>query len=276
MYRIALSAFAVSALLIGCTEYDLVHGDDLVPAPQPGFPVAVCDASPNPVTPPFEAATFDGSGSYDPDDIAIVSYVWELVSSPPGSTLPMPAGPITSPIRSGFVPELAGDYVARLTVTNERGNENSCEITLNAVPTQDLWVEMFWQYSGDDMDLHVLAPGGVLETDSDCYYANCVDYGWGSLDWGQSGYAGDDPRLDLDDISGTGPENINIGEPATGVYTVVVHDYPGSQYAGGNNVTVNIYLGGALEFSDTRTISGEDTYTYFARIDWATKTVQGL
>ena len=97
------------------------------------------------------------------------------------------------------------------------------------------------------------------------------------LDWGQGGYAGDDPSLDLDDISGTGPENINVYDPQTsGNYTVVVHDYPGSIYEGANDVTINIYLDGALVWSVTRAISGEDSYTPIAQINWASKTVSPM
>ena len=39
---------------------------------------------------------------------------------------------------------------------------------------------------------------------------------------------------------------------------------------GDNNITVNIYLGGNLVWSDTRNIGqgSEDTYTVFAKVDW--------
>ena len=105
---------------------------------------------------------------------------------------------------------------------------------------------------------------------------NCTPNAWIPLDWGQQGSSSDDPSLDIDDIPGTGPENINIYNPETsGAYTVVVHDYQGStgDVQGPNEVTVNIYLNGVLEWSDTRAISGENTYTPFAKIDWGTGTV---
>ena len=239
--------------------------------PDPDKPVAVCNVSPDKIRPITGAATWDGSESYDPNGLEIVDYDWTLVALPSGSSSSMPPG---ESIRSPFVPDMAGNYVAELVVVNEDGVESEpCGTTLQAEPGEALWVEMFWESSGDDMDLHLLAPGGALRTETDCYYANCA---YSALDWGVSGNTLDDPALDLDDISGTGPENINIEEPEDAVYTVVVHDYPGSSFSPGNMVTINIYLDGALEWTDSRLISGEDTNTYFAEIDAATGTVTSL
>jgi len=242
---------------------------------EPGRPVAVCDVSPNPITPPFEAATWDGSGSYDPDGGAIVDWNWTIIAQPSGSSLSIGG---TGPIRGGFVPQYAGTYTGRLVVTNDGGVEsNPCTVDLEAIPAEDLWVEMYWTHSGDDMDLHLLAPGHASTSDYtsswDCYYGNCVSRS--GLDWGTPG-AENNPVLDLDDIPGTGPENINIDVPENGTYTVVVHDYPGSVYNGANDVTVNIYLDGSLMWTDTRTISGENTYNRFAQIDYGSRTVTSL
>ncbi len=240
-------------------------------SPDPDLPVAVCDVSPNPVEPPFETATWDGSGSYDPEGHAIVDYSWALISFPSGSSARMPTG--SSATRPNFEADLAGDYIGQLVVTTDDGRSSPpCQVTLESIPAEDLWVEMFWTYSGDDMDLHLLAPGGSLESSStDCYFATCTR----GMNWGSAGSA-DDPILDLDDIPGTGPENINIAAPYAGVYTVYVHDYPGSVYNGNNPVTVRVYINGAKLYDETKTISVEDSYTPFAAIDWASGSVTPL
>jgi len=256
---------------------DTADTDDTDPGdtdtvPNDGKPVAVCDVSPNPVEPPFETATWDGSASYDPEGHTITDYAWALVSSPSGSSVRMPTG--SSATRSGFMPDLAGEYVGRLTVTTDDGRiSEPCEVTLESIPAEDLWVEMFWAVSNDDMDLHLLAPGGSLESSSDCYYANCTR----GLSWGASGTA-DDPYLDLDDIPGTGPENINIAAPQAGVYTVYVHDYSYStpDYYGANAVTVRVYINGVKLYDQTKNISDDNSYTAFASIDWNSGTVNPL
>ena len=240
-------------------------------------PVAICTATPSTVSPPFEEAIFDGTSSMNPNGGSL-TYRWELISYPEGTAYPSFSSFYASTPTVPYMPDVAGEYIGRLTVTNQEGLTDTCDAVVNAVPAQNLWVEMYWTYSGDDMDLHLIAPNNnwnnALESDYDCYYGNCV---WSYLDWGQQGYTGDDPILDLDDIPGVGPENINIADPqSNGSYTVVVHDYPGSVYNGVNNVTVNIYLDGSLVWSATKGISVEDSYTPFATINWATRSITSL
>jgi hypothetical protein len=226
------------------------------------------------VHPPFETAQWDGSSSYDPAGGTITNYNWTLASKPSGSSAVMPSG--SGPFRNDFLPDLAGDYVGRLVVTTADGRSSEpCETTLEAIPAESLWVEMYWTVANDDMDLHLLAPGGSLLSDRDCYYANCVG-GW--LDWGTVGDEDDDPALDLDDIPNTGPENINIFDPQNGTFTVYVHDYSGStpDYYGSNTVTVNIYIAGALVYTGTTGISGDGDYVPFAEVDWPTGAVTDL
>ena len=238
----------------------------------PTPPVAVCQVSTPQVAPPFEVASFDGSNSSYSSG-SIIFYEWILISSPTGSDVALPFS--NQAVVPNFMPDLAGEYVAQLTVTNDAGMTDSCSVTLEAVPTQNLWIEMYWTQSGDDMDLHLIAPNydwqEYWQSDKDCYYGNCVING---LDWGATGYIGDDPLLELDDINDVGPEVSNVSEPEfSGAYTVVVHDSAGSVYQMSNDVTVNIYLSGSLIWSDTRSISGDDTCTPFAQVYWDTLVV---
>ncbi len=225
-----------------------------------GVPYAYCSADPPTVLAIHESSTYlpedeqgnqSGDATYGFNELA---FYWSFISTPSGSSVVMP-GTIES--TRTITPDVVGTYEAQLVVCNPLEQcSDPCVTSFEAIMQEDLWVEMYWTQANDDMDLHLLNDGGSFNSNGDCYYANCVGYG---PDWGQSGYSGDDPSLDLDDIPGTGPENINIVDPADGTYTVVVHDYTGStpDYQGANNVTVNVYTFGQLEFSDTRPISGE-------------------
>jgi hypothetical protein len=241
-----------------------------------GGPIAVCSVTPEEVAPNRDTATWIGRESYDTDGYSITSWDWTLYSQPGGSTAFMPPGGAD---RANFAPDLAGEYVGQLIVKNELGVESEpCYATLTGTPFENLWIQMFWAHNDDDMDLHLLAPGGRLESNSDCYYANCVPSSWSSLDWGVAGDTSDDPALDMDDIPGTGPENINIDYPQNGTFTVYVHDFSGStgDFMGGNDTTVVIYVGGSQVYNETRSISGDGSYTPYAEIVWPSGVVTGL
>jgi hypothetical protein len=226
--------------------------DTVIVQPVGENPIAVCEVNKNPVQPPFETARFDGSASYDPNDLEIIGYEWALTLAPDGNGAALSAniGPTTS-----LTPQLAGTYVVELNVINELG------------------VEMFWSHANEDMDLHVLKPGGVARGGTDCYFANCRN----GLDWGTQGEDADDPVLDLDDIPGVGPENINVSDPEPGEFTVFVHDYPSTGVRPEpTDVTVNIYLGGEQVFSETRRITGENSDEYYARVNPTTGIVSPM
>lgn len=247
--------------LLAGAEVIVDTGDSGDTDPPLSQPVALCSVDPGEVLAIHESADWVGNSSYDTDGGSIVSYSWTLYSAPAGATATMPGGTAN---RRGFTPDVAGEYVGELIVTDNDGLVSEpCYATLNATAGDGLWVEMFWTNSGDDMDLHLLDDGGALATDSDCYYANCT---WGGLDWGIRGNTSDDPILDLDDIPSTGPENINISSPDGGTYTVYVHDYPGSAYVGRNDVTVNVYFASRLVWTDTRNINSEGCYEPFVEV----------
>jgi len=231
-----------------------------------GVPYAYCHADPPEVLAIWESSTFyaedtQGNQSGDPSySFNELTFNWEFLSMPQGSQAPMPAG--TSSVRT-VTPDMAGTYEAQLTVCNPLEIcSDPCLTSFESTMDADLWVEMYWTYSGDDMDLHLLAPGGTFgDTQTDCHWRNMTP------SWGANGEA-DDPSLDLDDISGTGPENINIDFPQDGTYTVVVHDYPGSSYLDPNPTTVRVYIDGTVACEDTRDISDEDSENYFFEVTY--------
>jgi len=221
-------------------------------------------------------AFFNGTGSTDPSGLNL-NYSWTLNGASGSSESLSPNGSVANP---SLLLDVAGTYEATLVVTNSNNQASApCTATVEAIPNENFRVELSWANSGDDLDLHLLRaqPTGTPNSDGDCYYANCQGV-FSSLDWGVPGVADDDPSLDLDDISGIGPENINIvqpaGSPYDGWYQVFVHDYPGSQYEPSNAATVNIFLNGVLAQTYNFSVSGEDTNYYVAKIQWPTGQIQ--
>jgi hypothetical protein len=243
-----------------------------------GEPVDCPDAcGPSPHQPPTEVEPLDdivltgeasqaaaGGGS-------VTGYTWEIINQPPGSTarLANPAGAETGFLFADGRPglDIAGTYEVKLTVTDDLGttSTNECTVQWDAIPTDTIHVGLVWDTDYGDMDLHMIKKddsdrycgttailGPVAEscsdtgTDNVCYFGNCKPTSFGNPpDWdGTPGRTDGDPVLDIDDLSGYGPENINIDQAVAGSYLIGVDHYSG---AGGTGCTLRLYLYGQLQ-----------------------------
>ncbi len=232
-------------------------------------PVAECEASPAIIT-PGTAADFLAEASYDPDGIPIIDHRWELLTAPTGSKARLPAGEVN---RAGFLPDLAGTYVARLIVTNDRGSTSAhCDATLSVRPDEALWVEAIPKWD-DDVQV-VVARGSTINADFDtadiCVAGSC------NVDWGDTNNAVDDPRVLSDDLL-DGVEVVAIEAPASGPYLIGVSDGPGEVLLGANEVVVRVFAFGDLASEISVDLTGErETPTPLFRIKFPEGSVGNL
>ena len=215
------------------------------------YPVAVIDA---PATAqPRDTVTLDGTGSYDPNGFEPLTYQWTLIDAPAGS-----AGDLQSPTnldRAYLQTDLAGDYTVALQVTNSVGLLSvPAQHVIEVLPAEALHVELTWASGGADFDLHLLNGSGILfDSPSDCNYCNQHP------DWGLPVDGSDDPTLVLDDISGYGPEEITIEDPASDTYSVKVHYF--TENGDGDVVaTVNVWVFGELALTTSRVMGRNDVW----------------
>lgn len=219
-----------------------VRPDDTVP------PTAICQATPREVG-PFEPVDLVGSDSFDADGVPLIQWAWELVQAPPESNARLPQGAADL---DGFTPDLVGNYSAVLTVVNDRGNRSDpCAASFEAVPQDDLYVELTWDLPDENLDLHIVLDGALPGSPGDCVPGNC------DHDWGVAGDASDDPYVVHDDVDGTGPDALAIPDPAPGTYQIIVTDDPTSARLADNQANVRIYLDGVLVWAGSRTFEDE-------------------
>jgi hypothetical protein len=207
----------------------------------------------------------------------IVSYVWEIVSKPLESsvTLSTPNSMTTGfEFESGFTTvsgiDVAGEFVVRLTVTDDNGltSTNDARVTLNAVPSEALHIQLTWDSPENDIDLHVKKqPGNYCDGTLSCYYVNCREDDFSRPEFdnvGDSSTPGD-PVLDIDDLDGFGPENINIDIPASGTYNVGVHMYTFDEIT---FATIKIFVNGALREELLQEFTADDQHWEVAEVEW--------
>ncbi|OGQ11197.1 MAG: hypothetical protein A2138_06585 [Deltaproteobacteria bacterium RBG_16_71_12] len=204
---------------------------------------------------------------------SIAGYEWAIPADgrPAGSTVQLVAPTAET---TGFTfdddlgIDLAGTYTVRAVVYDELGTTsvNECELSFEAIPKDHFLVQLSWDTATNDIDLHTTkqaADGsycidatsfdtvisGLLSEDCDngldCNYAGCKSGSFGTApEWdGAAGRTAGDPMLDIDDLSGFGPENINVDAMAEGNYLVGVDSFSMSQPSG---VTVRIFIFGRL------------------------------
>lgn len=180
---------------------------------------------------------------------------WSIDAQPPeagSSALWNPAPPVGAQVT--FRAFILGEYTLRATVQDADGGTTSCLIVLDAVG-RGLRIESRWDGPGDvDLHLHNATARGWFDNGTasspaaDCYFANCV--GSGPLWTNDPARTGGNPRLDVDNTTANGPENINIDTPPDGsVYTIGIHNFSG---ADGRVVTVKVFCGASVSASPVR------------------------
>lgn len=178
------------------------------------YPIAVIDCPPTIV--PRQIVYLDGSGSSDPAG-GLLSYAWTIPEVPSGSDAKTISDDTATIAR--ITPDIAGEYEVQLVVMSSSGVASSpATCRMDAIPDEDFHVELSWDGTSADLDLHVLtSAGSFFDSPYDCNFCNQ------SPAWGPDLSTSDDPSLDIDDQYGFGPENTNIDSPVEDVYHIMVH-----------------------------------------------------
>jgi hypothetical protein len=259
---------------------------------------------------PLDVVILDGSSSTDPDgpNGQPVEYKWFVVDRPLGSTsvpveslfssqTPADGGTpdVTSTPTARFFVDLAGEYTIELRVVDHYGATAPSELcptaaarrVIKAVPNEALHIQLTWDTPGDadqtddqgtDVDLHLRHPESTRwsqEDGADCFYQNRTP------DWGRAGQSSDDPSLDIDDVNGAGPENINIERPETTAaygkgYLVGVHYYSAERLGGAgefdeleSTARIRIFVDGAIAYEGERLLRATNDFWTVAEVHFA-------
>lgn len=191
-------------------------------------------------------------------------YRWQILRAPADSTAllgesPAPIGALepddAATPSAAFFPDISGEYFIELLMVTPECRERRARFAVRAINLSALHIELVWNTPGDrrpgdgegtDLDLHLLHPNAPdwNHPTWDCHYANPAP------DWGRRGQVADDPRLDVDDVDGEGPEHITIDAVEVtadigGPYRLGVH-YFSAGFFGRSEAVIRIFAAGEL------------------------------
>lgn len=215
---------------------------------------------------PFDTVRIDGRCSLPgTPDTVIEAYEWTQSIRPQGSTAVLSS---TTADRVELPTDVPGEYCTRLHVYDNTGVRSceAAEVCFDVVPTEDLHIQLVWDHPDADLDLHVTRDdGAAFNHDTDVYFSNREPVG---APWSDD--PEQNPRLDVDDDGGYGPENTNVVHPAPSArFTVYVH-YWRAQTDGDprTTATVRVFVYGQQVIELARTFEGDEQLWEALDIDW--------
>jgi hypothetical protein len=231
---------------------------------------------------PFDTVRLDGRGSSAGADGTFIppppeGYEWSVVQRPVGSTAVLTS--INNNVTELPV-DLAGFYQVQLTVfavdagRPDEGLIRSCApalVDIEVVPEDDLHIQLVWDHPTADFDLHLLRENGREFThDGDCYFSNREPQQEPDTpSWSIN--PDENPRLDVDDSEGYGPENINIKHPAPGSRWVVLVHYWNQQTDGSASApaTLRVFAYGRQTIELNQLFEADEQMWRALEIVWA-------
>lgn len=235
------------------------------------YPIAEIDC-PGVVAPPT-FVTLDGRASRDPEGFTPLAHEWTLTDLPRDavSGQPTSSGYLTSAVgdTTRLWADAAGRYEVELVVENARGTRSApARCVVDAIPDEELVVELTWSTPNADLDLHLRQDGTPLFAEpTDANFCNP------NPSWFEAGTA-DDPRLALDDRAGFGPEVIHIDQPSDGRYVIAAH-YFEDQGDDTVTATVKVWVRGVEAFTASKNLTRNQVWDV-ARVNWPEETVAVL
>jgi len=238
---------------------------------------------------PLDTGVLDGSASNSPLGKNI-RYRWYFSQAPPDSHTgfrPESNPGATRTTESGstsaqptFFADLAGVYRICLEVCqlNGDGSVDRCSsdaccggdacMMVGAVPREAIHVALVWEQPETDVDLHYIHAGATYgdreidKPDGDCHFFNPHP------DYCASGDDSDDPSLDIDDVRGYGPENINHDNPCDGEYRIWVSYYE-DKGMGSTRAKLRVFIKGVQVAETSHILDRRNCHWLAGKVVWS-------